>query len=331
MELNAVMFANRCRRLGSVVLIKVWAKIFKNRSLILRFHHPYLVLQMNNLFSQSSSSSYWNQWVSELLEVEPLIQESQGWVRSQIFISSCLKIWGWDCVCSKISIHFNGTRIFSLICFWKSQIVLRATSRNELCKSFPLNRSLRSSQRYQEFYRVTTAILDFFLHGLVMHVSAFVAFVFLCSEHYYTHWSKWQFSPVGRHAWDQYCAYNKMGKCSTLQRLSLPRSTASKTAVSRALWGAGNEVCMASECNPVFSHYYHWTPLWKAFLSYHRREEGFSTAEGQEEGDAGPRAGLCPLLSLFSLCSQESPPSRSPPRAAAGSQTTLRSRHVLDT
>lgn len=178
MELNAVMFANRCRTHGCVVLIKVWAKIFKNRSLILRFHHPYLVLEMNNLFSQSSSSSYWNQWVSELLEVEPLIQESQGWVRSQIFISSCSKIWGWDCVRSKISIHFNETRIFSLICFWESQVILRATSRSGLCKSFPLDWSLRSSQRYPEFYRVTTAILDFFLYGLVMYVSAFVTFCF---------------------------------------------------------------------------------------------------------------------------------------------------------
>lgn len=43
-------------------------------------------------------------------------------------------------------------------------------------------------------------------------------FVFLCSEHYYTHRSKWQFSPVGRHARDRYYAYSKMGKCSTLQR-----------------------------------------------------------------------------------------------------------------
>lgn len=54
-------------------------------------------------------------------------------------------------------------------------------------------------------------------------------------------------------------------------------------------------------------------------------------SQQQKEGDAAPRAGLCPLLSLFSLCSPESPPSRSPPGAAAGSQTKLRSRHVLDT
>lgn len=50
MDLNAVMFANKYRTHGSVVLIEVWAKIFKNRSLILRFHHPYLVLEIKNLF-----------------------------------------------------------------------------------------------------------------------------------------------------------------------------------------------------------------------------------------------------------------------------------------
>lgn len=221
---------------------------------------------------------------------------------------------------------------FSLICFWESQVMLRATGRSELCKSFPLNRSLGSSQRYQEFYSVLLLLVQISFRMDLSCLSVYLLlFVFLCSEHYCTRWSKWQFSPVGRCARNQYRAYNRMGKCSTLQRLSLRRKTASKTAVSRALWGAGNEVCTASECNPFFSHYYHWTPFWKAFLSYQRCGEGFSTAEGREEWDAAPGAGLCPLLSLFSLCSPDPLPSRSPPGAAAGSQTTLPSGHVLDT
>lgn len=209
--------------------------------------------------------------------------------------------------------------------FWWNQVILRDTSRSELCKLLQHSKSMKSSPRCQKLYSITTVISDIFcvvLTGLLdlLHT------VFLCSEHFYTCWSKWQFSPEGGHAQSKYCAHDKTGKCNILQHLPLDCQF-QRLLYQGHFQGLGMQFIFLSL---LLLNVPQNTLLESIFAAIADMKRGFSTTEEQAVGDAAPRACLWPLLSLpvptRVLCHSSLLPEL-PPAA----KTALRSGHVLHT
>lgn len=179
------------------------------------------------------------------------------------------------------------------------------------------NKSMRSSQRCQEFHRITTAILDFLFLGSNRLRSTFIAFHFAMYGAFLNTW-KTVFTCGRPCSESTLCIwYNRKMQCNAETPHSL---SASKTVISWVLSGIWTTVHVVSERNPFLSNYYYgMSPKHfsrKQFCSYCGWKE--QKSRGREMQDPKLVSALC---SAPPLCAHGTPPRfRSASRAAAGSQ-----------
>lgn len=115
------------------------------------------------------------------------------------------------------------------------------------------NKSMRSSQRCQEFHRISTAILDFFFLSSNRLLSTLTAFHFTMFWAFLYTWKT--IFTCGRTCSESTLCIWYNGKMQ--YNAETPRSSsASNTVISRVQSGIWNAVYVVSECNPFLSNYY---------------------------------------------------------------------------